>query len=166
MEEWSYYLAEEQPHLAEDQNLEAHALLIRVTRALREVSAVTQRTALCCRPEPLVALGGPGTGKTHLLIGVALAAAEAGKRARYVTCAGLVNELAEAADERTLGRAVARYGRYELLCCDELGYLKLDQKGAELLFQVLTEREERASVAVASNAPFRLSGGEPSATHA
>ena len=109
--------------------------------------------------QPLVAVGDPGTGKTHLLIGVALAATEAGKRARYVTCAGLVNELAEAADERTLGRAVARYGRYELLCCDELGYLKLDQRGAELLFQVLTEREERASVAVASNAPFSEWGG-------
>jgi DNA replication protein DnaC len=109
--------------------------------------------------QPLVAVGDPGTGKTHLLIGVALAAAEAGKRARYVTCAGLVNELAEAADDRTLGRAVARYGRYELLCCDELGYLKLDQRGAELLFQVLTEREERASVAVASNAPFSEWGG-------
>ena len=104
--------------------------------------------------QPLVALGDPGTGKTHILIGVALAAAEAGKRARYVTCAGLVNELAEAADERSSGRAVARYGRYELLCCDELGDLSLDQKGAELLFQVLTERDERASVAVASNSPF------------
>jgi DNA replication protein DnaC len=104
--------------------------------------------------QPLVALGDPGTGKTHLLIGAALAAAEAGKRARYVTCAQLVNELAEAADERCLSRAVARYGRLDLLCCDELGYLGLDQKGAELLFQVLTEREERASVAVASNAPF------------
>ena len=104
--------------------------------------------------QPLVALGDPGTGKTHVLIGVALAAAEAGKRSRYVTCAGLVNELAEAADERCLSRAVARYGRLDLLCCDELGYLGLDQKGAELLFQVLTERDERASVAVASNAPF------------
>ena len=49
---------------------------------------------------------------------------------------------------------MARYGRYDLLCLDELGYLHLDSRGAELLFQVLTEREERASIAVASNAPF------------
>ena len=65
-----------------------------------------------------------------------------------------MNELAEAADERVLSRLVARYGRLDLLCLDELGYLQLDRRGAELLFQVLTEREERASVAVASNAPF------------
>jgi transposase len=68
--------------------------------------------------QPLVALGDPGTGKTHILIGLALAAAEAGKKARYVTCAALVNELAEAADERALSRAVGRYGRLDLLCLD------------------------------------------------
>jgi DNA replication protein DnaC len=66
----------------------------------------------------------------------------------------LVNELAEAADERTLSRVVGRYARLDLLCLDELGYVHLDPKGAELLFQVITEREERASIAVASNAPF------------
>jgi DNA replication protein DnaC len=73
---------------------------------------------------------------------------------RYVTCAALVNELAEAADERRLSRLVARYGRLDLLCLDELGYVQLDAKGAELLFQILTEREEKASVATASNLPF------------
>ena len=65
-----------------------------------------------------------------------------------------MNELAEASDERVLSRLVARYGRLDLLCLDELGYLQLDRRGAEPLFQVLTEREERASVAVASNAPL------------
>jgi DNA replication protein DnaC len=104
--------------------------------------------------EPLVAVCDPGTGKTHILIGAGTAAAEAGKRVRYVTCAQLVNELAEAADERLLSRVVARYGRLDLLCLDELAYVHLDPRGAELLFQVLTEREEKASVAVASNAPF------------
>lgn len=53
-----------------------------------------------------------------------------------------------------LARTVARYGRLDLLCLDELGYLHLDPRGAELLFQVITEREERASIAVASNLPF------------
>lgn len=104
--------------------------------------------------EPLVALGDPGTGKTHLLIGLGVAACEEGMRVRYVTCASLVNELAEAADERVLSRVVGRYGRFDLLLVDELGYVHLDPRGAELLFQVLTEREERSSVAVASNAPF------------
>ncbi len=95
-----------------------------------------------------------GTGKSHLLIGLGVAAAEQGRRVRYVTTAALVNELVEAADERALSRVVARYGRLDLVCLDELGYVHLDPRGAELLFQVLTEREERASVAVASNAPF------------
>jgi len=104
--------------------------------------------------QPVVLLGDSGTGKSHILIGLGLAAAEQGRRVRYVTTAALANELAEAADERTLSRVVARYGRFDLLCLDELNYVHLDPRGAELLFQVLTEREERASVAVASNAPF------------
>ena len=104
--------------------------------------------------EPVVLLGDSGTGKTHLLIGLGLAACAQGRRVRYVTTAGLVNELAEAADERTLSRVVARYGRLDLLLLDELAYVHLDPRGAELLFQVLTERDERASIAVASNAPF------------
>ena len=83
-----------------------------------------------------------------------MAACEAGRRVRYATTAALVNELVEAAGERMLSRVVARYGRYDLLFLDELGYLHLDSRGAELLFQVITEREEKASVAVASNAPF------------
>jgi len=83
-----------------------------------------------------------------------MAACEQGRRVRYVTTAGLVNELAEAADERTLSRVVARYGRLDLLLLDELAYVHLDPRGAELLFQILTERDERASIAVASNAPF------------
>jgi DNA replication protein DnaC len=103
---------------------------------------------------PVVLLGDSGTGKSHLLIGMGVAACEAGRRVRYVTTAALVNELVEAAGDRILARVVARYGRYDLLCLDELGYLHLDARGAELLFQVLTEREEKASVAAASNAPF------------
>ena len=83
-----------------------------------------------------------------------IAACEQGRRVRYATAAQLVNELAEAADERRLSRIVARYGRLDLLCLDELGYVQLDARGSELLFQILTEREEKASVAVASNLPF------------
>ena len=104
--------------------------------------------------EPVVLIGDSGTGKSHLLIGLGVAACEAGRRVRYITCAQLVNELAEAADERILSKVVGRYARLDLLLVDELGYVSVDPRGAELLFQVLTEREERASVAVASNHPF------------
>lgn len=104
--------------------------------------------------EPLVLLGDSGTGKTHLLIALGTAAAEQGRRVRYVTTAALVNELVEAADDKQLSRVVARYARLDLLCLDEVGYVHLDPHGAELLFQIITAREERASIACASNAPF------------
>ena len=95
-----------------------------------------------------------GTGKTHLLISLGTLAAEAGYRVRYTLASKLVNELVEAADERQLSKLIARYGRVDLILIDELGYLELDRRGAELLFQVLTEREERSAVAIASNEPF------------
>lgn len=116
--------------------------------------AALQAGAFIDAGHPVVLLGDSGTGKSHLLIGLGVAACENGRRVRYAITAALVNELVEAAGERILSRTVARYGRYDLLCLDELGYLHLDSRGAELLFQVLTEREEKASIAVASNAPF------------
>jgi len=104
--------------------------------------------------QSLCLIGDSGTGKSHLLIGLGTAAAQAGHKVRYVLAAKLVNELVEAADERQLSRTIARYGRVELLCLDELGYMELDRRGAELLFQVLTEREEKTAVAIASNDSF------------
>ena len=104
--------------------------------------------------EPLCLIGDSGTGKSHLLIGLGTAAAEAGFRVKYTLATKLVNELVEAADEKVLAKTIARYGRVDLICIDELGYMELDRRGAELLFQVLTEREEKNSVAIASNDSF------------
>jgi DNA replication protein DnaC len=103
---------------------------------------------------PLCLIGDSGTGKSHLLIALGTAAAEAGYRVKYTLATKLVNELVEAADEKVLAKTIARYGRVDLLCIDELGYMALDRRGAELLFQVLTEREEKSSVAIASNESF------------
>jgi DNA replication protein DnaC len=103
---------------------------------------------------PLCLIGDSGTGKSHLLIGLGTAAAEAGYRVKYIHATRLVNELCEAADEKVLAKTIARYGRVDLLCIDELGYMELDRRGAEMLFQVLTEREETNSVAIASNESF------------
>jgi DNA replication protein DnaC len=121
-------------------------------------AAVIHQLATCAwvkAGHPLCLIGDSGTGKSHLLIG--LAAAEAGYRVRYTLASKLVNELVEAADDKQLSKTISRYGRVDLLCLDELGYMELDRRGAELLFQVLTEREERSAVAIASNEPF--SGG-------
>ncbi|GAB48789.1 putative transposase [Mobilicoccus pelagius NBRC 104925] len=65
-----------------------------------------------------------------------------------------MNELVEAADEKQLTKTINRYGRVDLLVIDELGYMELDRRGAELLFQVLTEREEKNAIAIASNQSF------------
>ncbi|MDT5301364.1 MAG: hypothetical protein QOG79_4606 [Mycobacterium sp.] len=94
--------------------------------------------------EPLCLIGDSGTG----------AAAEAGFRVKYTLATKLVNELVEAADDKILAKTIARYGRVDLICVDELGYMELDRRGTELLFQVLTEREEKNSVAIASNDIF------------
>jgi DNA replication protein DnaC len=104
--------------------------------------------------EPVVLLGDSGTGKSHLLIGLGLAACEQGRRVRYITTAKLINDLVEAADERVLSRVVARYGRLDLLLLDELSYVHIDPRGAELLFQIITEREEKASIGIGTNLPF------------
>ncbi|MGA4792082.1 ATP-binding protein [Nocardia sp. AB354] len=103
---------------------------------------------------PLCLIGDSGTGKSHLLIALGTEAAMRGYRVKYTLATKLVNELVEAADEKVLAKTIARYGRVDLLCLDELGYMELDKRGAELLFQVLTEREEKNSVAIASNEAF------------
>ncbi len=122
------------------------------------INAATIHTLARCewvkKGEPLCLIGDSGTGKTHLLIALGTAAAQQGFRVKYALATKLVNELVEAADERQLARTIARYGRVDLLCIDELGYMELDRRGAEMLFQVLTEREETASVAIASNESF------------
>ena len=107
-----------------------------------------------CKGHPLCLIGDSGTGKSHLLIALGTEAAMKGYRVKYVLATKLVNELVEAADEKVLAKTIARYGRVDLLCIDELGYMELDRRGAELLFQVLTEREEKNSVAIASNESF------------
>ena len=106
------------------------------------------------RGEPLCLIGDSGTVKSHLLIALGTAAAMKGYRVKYTLATRLVNELVEAADEKQLTKTINRYGRVDLLVIDELGYMELDRRGAELLFQVLTEREEKTAIAIASNEPF------------
>ncbi len=120
-------------------------------------AAVIGQLATCAwvkAGHPLCLIGDSGTGKTHLLISLGTLAAEAGYRVRYTLASKLVNELVEAADERQLSKLIGRYGRVDLILVDELGYLELDRRGAEVLFLVLTEREERSAIAIASNEPF------------
>jgi len=106
------------------------------------------------RNEPILFLGDCGTGKTHLATGLCVAACRQRRKVRFATAAGLVNELLEAQHASQLGRALSRWARYDLVCIDELGYVPLAELGAELLFQVISDRAEKASVMITTNLPF------------
>ncbi|HEX6025122.1 MAG TPA: IS21-like element helper ATPase IstB [Solirubrobacter sp.] len=100
--------------------------------------------------EQVVLHGESGSGKTHLATALAVCACQQGRRVRFTTLASLANELQEADSRREL----ARYARTELVVLDELGYLALPEGAAELVFQVISERNERGSLIVTTNLPF------------
>src|SRR5579883_2149910 len=106
------------------------------------------------RKENVLALGNSGTGKTHIALALGLAACQRGFRVRFTTAATLAHELIEAKDERRLMRFQKMLASFELLIVDELGFVPLSKTGAELLFEVFSQRYERASVLVTSNLPF------------
>src|SRR5271169_3383868 len=106
------------------------------------------------RAEPIIFIGDSGTGKTHLLTGLAVAACRQKRRVRFATAAALVNELVEAKHQLQLGRALGRWARYDLIAIDEVGYVPLAEVGAEFLFQVIAERAEKAAVILTTNLPF------------
>jgi DNA replication protein DnaC len=106
------------------------------------------------KAEPILFLGEPGTGKTHLATAIGMAAARQGRSVRFTTAGKLINELVESKDAHQLGRIVGRYSRVDVLIIDEFGYYPLGKNDAELLFQVIGERQERQPVILTTNLPF------------
>ena len=104
--------------------------------------------------ESVIFVGESGTGKTMLATALGVCACQQGRRVRFTTLAALANELQEAESRRDLARVVGRYTRVELLVLDELGYLALPDGAAELVFQVISERNERGSLIATTNLPF------------
>ena len=104
--------------------------------------------------ENIIALGNSGTGKTHIAIALGLAACQKGLSVGFVTASTLVHDLLEARDERRVQKLKRSLAAYKLLIIDELGYVPLSSTGAELLFEVFSERYERGSTIVTSNLPF------------
>ena len=112
------------------------------------------RSEYIARRENVIALGNSGTGKSHIALGLGLAACQKGLSVGFTTAAALVHELIEARDEKRLLRLQRQLAGYKLLIIDELGYVPLSQTGAELLFEVFSQRYERGSTVVTSNLPF------------
>jgi DNA replication protein DnaC len=112
------------------------------------------RSEYVIRNENVIALGPSGTGKTHVALGLGLAACQKGFSVLFTSTASLVNRLMEARDGRQLSRLQAQLASVKLLIVDEFGYVPLSPTGAELLFEVFSQRYERGSTIVTSNLPF------------
>jgi DNA replication protein DnaC len=106
------------------------------------------------RAEPVVLMGDCGTGKTHLATALCVAACRQKRRVRFTTATALVNEFVEARQDNRVGRLLSRWFRYELVAIDEVGYVPLADVGAEFLYQVVSERAERAALILTTNLGF------------
>ena len=104
------------------------------------------------RRENVIAVGNSGTGKTHIALGVA--ACQRGMSVGFTTAAALVHELMEAKDDRRLLNLQRQLSRLNLLIIDELGFVPLSRTGAELIFEIFSQRYERGSILVTTNLPF------------
>jgi len=104
--------------------------------------------------QSLILIGNPGLGKTHLALGLASAACRAGRRVRFWTAAGLVNELIQAQDEHRLHRFIASALKLDLVVLDELGFIPFSQNGAQALFTFCSELYERLALIITTNLKF------------
>ena len=104
--------------------------------------------------EPVILVGNPGLGKTHIASGLALAACRQRLRVRFYNVAGLVNELIAAQDEHRLDKFLATALRHKLIVLDELGFIPFSAIGAQLIFQFLSALYERVAVIVTTNLKF------------
>ena len=104
--------------------------------------------------ENVLLVGNAGTGKTHLATALGFAACSQGKRVRFYTTTGLVTQLLEAREDRSVQRVLKQLERQDLIVLDELGYVPFSKAGAELLFDVVSRAYERTRLIVTTNLPF------------
>ncbi len=106
------------------------------------------------KAEPILMVGNPGLGKTHVAIGLAMAACRQGHRVRFYTAASLVNDLIQAQDEHHLPRLFATALKQKLIVLDEFGFIPFSAVGAQLLFQFCSALHERVALIVTTNLKF------------
>jgi DNA replication protein DnaC len=104
--------------------------------------------------EPVILVGNPGLGKSHVASGLALAACRQGRRVRFYNVAGLVNDLIKAQQEYQLSRLMTRLCKQELIVLDELGFIPFTAVGAQLLFQFCSTLYERVALIITTNLRF------------
>ena len=102
----------------------------------------------------IILAGNPGTGKTHLSIGLGINACNKGYKVYFTTVASLINELKESRSDKKLYTFEKRFEKYDLIIADELGYISFDKEGSELLFTFLSLRAERKSTIITTNLSF------------
>ena len=125
---------------------------------LENVSKSTIQQLASCdfikQRQNIVMIGNPGSGKTHLSIALGMNACEAGYRVKFYTAVNLAAELAEAVQMNRLSKLEKSLSKIDLLIIDELSYLTFNRYQSEMLFQIISERSERASVIISTNLEF------------
>ncbi len=106
------------------------------------------------KAEPIILIGSPGLGKTHIATGLALAACKQGKRVRFFSAANLVNDLLAAQKDLRLSKFTTHIGKFDLVVLDELGFIPFTRDGSQLLFQLCSDLNERVSIIVTTNLRF------------
>jgi len=112
------------------------------------------RSSFIDRRENVIFIGSYGTGKTHLAISLAVCACRQGKKVRFYTAAGLINELLEAQSQLRLGKLESMLAKCDLIILDELGFVPFTKEGAEALFTFCASRYERGSLVITTNLDF------------
>jgi DNA replication protein DnaC len=136
-----------------DKTLEAFDLKRLPPKAGRQLKTLLDGTFLD-RKENILIFGNPGSGKTHLLSALGQELIRGGRRVGFTTCARLVQDLLLAKKELRLSKVIRKFGQFEALVIDDLGYVQQSREEMEVLFTLFAERYERGSVLISSNLPF------------